>query len=166
MRKNTKQAASAPLELSAHLTGRVVPLDEVKDEVFAQRILGDGVAIFPAVGQLRAPADGRVEQMFDTAHAMSMVCDEGAELLMHIGIDTVALGGKYFRACVGEGERVRQGDALIRFDIDGITEAGYDVTAPMVVTNSGEFELELLSEGNVMGGQPLLRLKRRGEEST
>lgn len=161
MIKRKNNTTPSYLELGAHLTGRVVPLCEVKDEVFAQKILGDGIAVVPAVGQLRAPADGRVEQVFDTAHALTLLCDGGAELLLHIGIDTVGLGGQYFRPLVKTGEVVKRGDALISFDIDGITAAGYDMTTPMVVSNTDDFELQTLTSGNVMSGQPLLRLSRR-----
>ena len=161
-KKNNMQARVC--ELAAPLTGRVVPLEEVADEVFSGRILGDGIAVRPVVGQLVAPADGRVGQVFETAHALTLLCDTGAELLLHIGIDTVQLGGRHFEARVKEGQRVRQGELLIRFDPDAIAAQGYDVTTPMVVSNSQKFELTPMAVGEVMEGQPLLRLTRRDGE--
>lgn len=151
-------------ELAAPLTGRIVPLEEVADEVFSGRILGDGIAVRPVVGQLVAPADGRIAQVFETGHALTLMCDAGAELLLHIGIDTVQLGGRHFEVLVKEGQHVRQGELLVRFDPDAIAAQGYDVTTPMIVSNSESFELMPVTVGEVMEGQPLLRLSRRGGE--
>lgn len=155
------------VELCSPLSGTVVPLDEVKDEVFSQRILGDGVAVCPGEGRLCAPADGQVVQVFESKHAITMTTAGGAEILLHIGIDTVSLRGKYFDVKVSAGQTVRKGEVLVAFDIEGIRAEGYDVTTPMIVSNSDVFELCVLREGNVAVGEPLLRLTRvKGEGRT
>ncbi len=152
------------IELASPLSGRVVALGEVGDEVFAQKILGDGVAVCPDGGVLYAPVDGRVIQVFESGHAITLLSDEGVELLLHIGIDTVSLRGRCFCVKVEADQRVRRGDALIEFDRQGILDAGYEVTTPMIVSNSDEFELCVLREGDVAVGDPLLRLtKVKGE---
>ena len=125
--------------LYAHAKGRTVPLDEVDDEAFSGKILGDGLAITPEEGKLFSPCDGRVETVFDTKHAINLVSSTGAEILLHIGIDTVKLGGKYFTAHVKNGDEVKRGDLLISFDIRGIKKAGYKTTTPMVICNSDDF---------------------------
>ena len=153
---------SKEIVLSSPLTGRVVPLDEVKDETFARRILGDGVAVCPVgKGELRAPADGRVEQVFETWHALTMITNGGAELLLHVGIDTVELGGKHFEMLVDEGDAVKTGDVLLNFDAEAIRAAGYDLATPMVVGNSDEYELQLVASGDVGAGMPLLKLVKK-----
>ena len=155
------------IELASPLSGRVVALGEVGDEVFSQKILGDGVAVCPDGSVLCAPADGRVVQVFESGHAITLLSDEGVELLLHIGIDTVSLRGRCFSVKVEADQRVRRGDVLIEFDRQGILNAGYEVTTPMIVSNSDVFELCVLREGNVAVGEPLLRLTRvKGEGRT
>ena len=110
-------------------------MNEVEDEAFASRMLGDGVAIEPAVGELVAPADGEITMVFDTKHAVSMTTTGGAEILMHIGIDTVKLEGQHFETYVKDGDQVKKGQRLITFDIDAIKEAGYKCTTPCIITN-------------------------------
>lgn len=152
------------IELCAPLTGQVVALADVADEAFAQRVLGDGIAVCPTRGVLCAPADGRVDQVFDSRHAVTLVTEGGAELLLHVGIDTVALKGQYFDLKVSAGETVHRGDELIVFDMEGIRAAGYDVTTPMVVSNSDCFNLTTLASGEIAVGEPLLRLEAREEK--
>ena len=154
---NEKQEAV----LCSPLKGRVVPLDEVADEAFAQGVLGDGVAVCPTEGVLCAPADGRVGQLFESRHALTYLVDGGAELLLHIGIDTVALKGAPFTVKATEGQRCSCGDGLVVFDIGAIRAAGYDVTTPMIVSNSDDYTMEVLAEGEVAVGMPLLRLRRK-----
>ena len=147
--------------LYSPLKGRVVPLGEVSDEAFAQGVLGDGIAVCPTEGLLCAPADGRVEQIFESRHALTFLTDDGAELLLHIGIDTVALKGAPFTVKVSEGQHVLRGDGMIVFDINAIRTVGYDVTSPMIVSNSGAYAFEPLATGDVEVGTPLLRLGKR-----
>ena len=153
-------AAAKDTVLAACLTGTVVPLAEVKDEAFASGALGDGIAIEPAVGELVAPADGEISSTFDTHHAVGMTTVDGAELLMHIGIDTVKLGGKHFTYLVNEGDKVRKGQPLIRFDIEAIKAEGYPVTTPLIVCNTDEYAaITPKASGTVKQGDALLELK-------
>lgn len=153
-------AAAKDTVLAACLTGTVVPLAEVKDEAFASGALGDGIAIEPAVGELVAPADGEISSTFDTHHAVGMTTVDGAELLMHIGIDTVKLGGKHFTYLVNEGDKVRKGQPLIRFDIEAIKAEGYPVTTPLLVCNTDEYAaVTPKASGTVKQGDALLELK-------
>ena len=153
-------AAAKDTVLAACLTGTVVPLAEVKDEAFASGALGDGIAIEPAVGELVAPADGEISSTFDTHHAVGMTTVDGAELLMHIGIDTVKLGGKHFTYLVNEGDKVRKGQPLIRFDIEAIKAEGYPVTTPLIVCNTDEYAaVTPKAAGTVKQGDALLELK-------
>lgn len=134
--KPTQQGGSKPITLYAHMKGTVVPLEQISDEAFSQKVLGEGIAVEPSEGRLYAPCDGKIEMVFDTRHAVSMVSDDGAEILLHIGIDTVKLGGKFFEAHVSDGQSVRRGDLLITFDIDGIRQAGYSTVTPMIVCST------------------------------
>ena len=153
-------AAAKDTVLAACLTGTVVPLAEVKDEAFASGALGDGIAIEPAVGELVAPADGEISSTFDTHHAVGMTTVDGAELLMHIGVDTVKLGGKHFTYLVNEGDKVRKGQPLIRFDIEAIKAEGYPVTTPLIVCNTDEYAaVTPKASGTVKQGDALLELK-------
>lgn len=149
------------IELISPLSGKVVALPDVKDEVFSQKILGDGIAICPTVGKLCAPEDGQVVQVFESKHAITVTTVGGAEILLHIGIDTVSLKGKCFDVKVSAGQTVRRGDVLVAFDIEGIRSAGYDVTTPMIVSNSDDFEQSVVQNGEVAVGAPLLRLVRK-----
>ena len=146
--------------LSACLNGTVVPLADVKDEAFASGALGDGIAIEPTDGELVAPADGEISSTFETHHAVGMTTADGAELLMHIGIDTVKLGGKHFTYLVNEGDKVRKGQPLIRFDIEAIKAEGYPVTTPLIVCNTDEYAaVTPKASGTVKQGDALLELK-------
>ena len=146
--------------LSACLNGTVVPLADVKDEAFASGALGDGIAIEPIDGELVAPADGEISSTFETHHAVGMTTADGAELLMHIGIDTVKLGGKHFTYLVNEGDKVRKGQPLIRFDIEAIKAEGYPVTTPLIVCNTDDYAaVAAKASGTVKQGDALLELK-------
>ena len=146
--------------LGAHLNGTVVPMDQVKDEVFASGALGDGVAIEPTEGKLYAPADCTVVNIFETKHAIGLSVDDDVELLLHIGIDTVKMGGKGFEAHVKEGQSVKKGDLLVSFDMDAIKAAGYLCTTPMIVCNTDDYkEIKTLTSGTVKASQDLLEIK-------
>ena len=153
-------AAAKDTVLSACMNGTVVPLAEVKDEAFASGALGDGIAIEPADGELVAPADGEISSTFDTHHAVGMTTADGAELLMHIGIDTVKLGGKHFTYLVNEGDKVKKGQPLIRFDLEAIRAEGYPTTTPLIVCNTDEYAaVTPKASGDVKQGDALLELK-------
>lgn len=146
--------------LSACLNGTVVPLADVKDEAFASGVLGDGIAIEPSDGELVAPADGEISSTFETHHAVGMTTADGAELLMHIGIDTVKLGGKHFTYLVNEGDKVKKGQPLIRFELEAIKAEGYPVTTPIIVCNTDDYAaVEAKASGTVKQGDALLELK-------
>ena len=153
-------AAAKDTVLSACMNGTVVPLAEVKDEAFASGALGDGIAIEPTDGELVAPADGEISSTFDTHHAVGMTTADGAELLMHIGIDTVKLGGKHFTYLVNEGDKVKKGQPLIRFDLEAIRAEGYPTTTPLIVCNTDEYAaVTPQASGDVKKGDALLELK-------
>ena len=153
-------AAAKDTVLSACLNGTVVPLAEVKDEAFASGALGDGIAIEPINGELVAPADGEISSTFETHHAVGMTTVDGAELLMHIGIDTVKLGGKHFTYLVNEGDKVKKGQPLIRFELEAIKAEGYPVTTPLIVCNTDDYAaVAAKASGTVKQGDALLELK-------
>ena len=157
-----KPAAPArqPQRLGAHLAGTVVPMEQVQDEAFASCVLGEGVAIEPTEGKLYAPADALVDNLFDTHHAIGLVTGSGVELLLHIGIDTVKLGGQHFTAHVKTGQKVKKGDLLISFDLDAIKAAGYLCTTPMIVCNTDDYAaVKTLAAGTVAPGQDLLQVE-------
>ena len=154
-------SAAKDTVLSACLNGTVVPLADVKDEAFASGVLGDGIAIEPSDGELVAPADGEISSTFETHHAVGMTTADGAELLMHIGIDTVKLGGKHFTYLVNEGDKVKKGQPLIRFELEAIKTEGYPVTTPVIVCNTDDYAaVEAKAGGTVKQGDALLELKR------
>ena len=129
----------APITVYSPLKGRVIPLSEVKDEAFASGILGQGAAIVPEEGVLYAPADGTISAFFPTGHAVGMSTDEGLELLLHVGMDTVQLEGKGFKPLVQAGDRVKRGQKLLEFDINLIEKAGYSTVTPVLVANYQNF---------------------------
>ena len=145
--------------LYAFANGKVVKLSSVSDEVFSSGMLGKGVAIEPVEGRIVSPCGGRVEHIFETKHAINIVSDFGCEILIHIGLDTVTLKGKYFDIKVSEGDRVEQGDVLCEFDINGIKSEGLKVTTPMVVSNSDSFsKIDPRPECKISIGDGLLRI--------
>lgn len=128
-----KEVVTSPVQ------GTMMPLATAKDQAFAQGALGKGVVIHPTVGEVVAPFDGTVMTMFPTKHAIGLVSDNGLELLIHIGLDTVQLNGKYFESLVEQGAKVKRGDKLVTFDIKAIEEAGYSVETPVIVTNTADY---------------------------
>lgn len=125
--------------VNAPVAGKMMPLSTAKDQAFAQGVLGKGVVIHPTKGEVVAPFDGTVMTMFPTKHAIGLVSDNGLEILIHIGLDTVQLDGKYFEAFVEQGAKVKRGDKLVTFDIKAIEDAGYSVETPVIVTNSADY---------------------------
>lgn len=156
------QNASAETEIiGAHMNGKAIKLGEVEDDVFSQEILGKGAAIEPSEGKLYAPCDGKIDSVFDTKHAVNMVSAGGAEVLMHVGIDTVKLGGKYFEAHVSDGQEVKKGDLLLTFDIEQIKAAGYKVTTPMMICNTDDYAaVEQLKEGETAVGENIIKITK------
>ncbi len=113
----------------------MIPMEEVKDETFAQKMLGDGFAILPEDGEVCSPVNGTVTSVFDTKHAVCLVSDGGLEILIHIGIDTVNLQGKHFTTHVKDGDTVKAGQPLITFELEQVKKAGYDTVIPLVFTD-------------------------------
>lgn len=154
-------------ELVSPLDGKLLSLSEVKDEVFSSGAMGEGVAIEPSQGVLHAPADGRVVMTFPKGHAIGMKTKDGAEILMHIGMDKVNLQGKGFETLVAKGDEVKAGDELVKFDIDEIHSAGYVVTTPIVVTNSKDYKrVSVVRHSEVKVGQEILDLEGTREKET
>lgn len=156
---NNEKSKLSNLELYAHAKGVLKSIDAVEDDVFSKHILGDGIAIEPVEGKLYAPADGVIDNLIDTNHAINMVTDEGCEILLHIGIDTVKLGGKHFTPHVKNGQRVSRGDLLISFDKKAISDRGYKITIPMIICNSDEYSsIDVLTDGEVSKDTKILKL--------
>lgn len=148
------------ITLYSHMNGTAVKLEDVEDEVFSQKILGEGAAVEPSEGKLYAPCDGKIDSVFDTKHAVNMVSDDGVEILLHIGIDTVKLGGQYFEAHVSDGQEVKKGDLLISFDMDKIKAAGYKVTTPLIIGNTDDYaSVEPVAQNSVSAGDMILKIK-------
>lgn len=126
-------------DLLTPIEGGLIPLENVDDPVFSSGVMGKGVAIQPTVGIVVAPFDGKVATLFPTKHAIGLVSEDGVEVLIHIGLDTVQLEGKYFEAHVGQDAIVKKGDKLVTFDIQGIQESGYKVTTPVIITNTANY---------------------------
>jgi beta-glucoside PTS system EIICBA component len=145
-------------ELVSPLNGKVLALSEIEDAAFSSGALGHGVAIEPSEGKLLAPVSGTVSALFPTNHAIGITTDSGAEILMHIGMDTVQLEGKYFTAHTAQGEYVKKGQLLIEFDIEQIKKAGKPLTTPIVVTNHKEYSLVLTNLKQVKTGNQLINL--------
>lgn len=163
--KDEETAVSVPPEdtgsgkkLVSPMDGKLIDLSEVPDEVFSAGTLGDGMAVIPEKGKLYAPADGVVDTVFDSKHAISMICDNGAELLLHVGLDTVKLEGKYFDVQVQSGERVSAGQLLMRFDAKAIQKAGYPLVTPVIVTNSDDMNVVKAAAGIVSKGNTIMNL--------
>lgn len=126
-------------KIFAPVSGTCVSMSQVNDPTFSQEILGKGVAIIPSEGKIVAPGDGEIIMVFETRHAVSIRVSGGAELIIHIGLDTVNLHGQYFNARVMAGDKVKKGDVLIEFDMDKIKEQGYDLITPIIICNTPEY---------------------------
>jgi len=130
---------TANLLIHSPLKGKTVKLENVQDASFSKGVLGKGIAISPSEGKLVAPCDGIVSNLFSTGHALGITSDDGCEILIHVGIDTVRLNGKYFTIRTKQGSRVKKGDVLVEFDVDAITKEGYSLITPVLVTNSDDY---------------------------
>ena len=151
-------------DLYCPIDGTVIPIDGAEDEVFSKRILGDGFAVIPTGNLVCAPADGRIDTVFDTKHAVSMTADFGAEILIHCGIDTVKLGGEGFEALTVSGDRVKKGDPILRINSSLIKEKGYYLTTPVVVLNSDGFSLSEVATGDRKSGEKAAVLEEKGKK--
>ncbi|WP_342756045.1 PTS glucose transporter subunit IIA [Kineothrix sedimenti] len=147
--------------ISSPMKGRCVSIKAVSDPTFSEEILGKGVAIVPKDGKVYAPADGVITTIFPTGHAVGMTTNDGVELLIHVGLDTVALKGEGFRIIGKDEQKVKKGDLLIEADLEKIKSAGYDVITPVVVCNTDEYS-EILgrTDTEVNAGDELLNIKK------
>lgn len=149
------------IEIASALSGAAVPLSMVDDATFSEEVLGKGVAVIPTEGKVFAPFDGEVSTIFDTKHAIGMISDAGTELLIHVGLETVSLGGKYFTAHVKDGQQIKKGELILEFDIDGIRTSGLDVITPIIVTNSDEYKEIAVKKGcRIKNGETLIKLDK------
>ena len=137
--ESNAQLLDNEISITSPVEGKVIPLTEVKDPTFSQEILGKGAAIIPEKGVVYAPFDGKVDAVFETGHALGLVSEDGVELLIHVGIDTVNLKGKHFTPKKKSGDTMKKGDILLEFDIDKIKADGYDVTTPIIISNTEQF---------------------------
>jgi PTS system sucrose-specific IIC component len=143
------------------IKGKVIPLSEVKDETFAGEVLGKGIGIEPAEGKVYAPFDGEITTLFDTKHAVGLSNEDGLEILIHVGINTVELDGKGYTAHVAEGDKVSCGDLLLTVDLDAIRKAGYDTTTPVIVTNSDDYsEVNALKVGDALVSDAVIKVSK------
>ena len=147
--------------LKSPIKGQIIKLENMKDQAFASGILGQGVGIWPTEGKVFSPINGTVTMIFPTSHAVSIRTDSGVTLLIHIGMDTVQLDGKFYKSHVKDGQRVKEGQLLIEFDLNGITNAGFNLETPIVVTNSDEFSnITVCEKDNIEVGEDLLIISK------
>lgn len=167
VRENTDQVAESVTksslvnasEIVSPMNGKVLKLEEIQDDAFASGVLGKGAAIVPEDGNVYAPADGEISALFPTLHAIGMKTDAGAELLIHIGLDTVQLEGEGFEAFVKQGDHVKQGQKLVSFDMDFIKGKGYCLETPVLITNMDDY-LDILEtdKEQIKTGEVLLNI--------
>lgn len=148
-------------EIGAPVAGKCVPLSEVNDPVFSQEILGPGVAILPGEGKIVAPCDGTIDTMFETGHAVSLTSAFGAEILIHVGLDTVNLKGAHYTVHAKNGDAVKKGQLLIEFDRDAIAADGYDTITPVIVCNGADFaSLKTFPADSVSAGDRIITVEK------
>lgn len=147
--------------IGAPAKGKAVPLSQVNDPTFAEEILGKGAAVIPEEGKICAPADGEITLLFDTLHAVSITTEDGVEILVHVGLDTVQLKGQHFTAHVANGDKVKKGDLLISVDLDAVKAAGYDVITPVLICNTADFaSVDADVNKDVNAGDELIIIKK------
>jgi len=156
-----KAQPAGPVVIASPLTGKAIEMKDVPDDTFAAEVLGKGAAVEPSEGLVTAPADGTVSTMFETKHAVGLELDNGVELLIHIGVDTVSMNGEGFESFVNEGDKVKKGDKLVKFDIDKIKAAGHPATTPVIVTNTDDFEdVVIVKTGDIKAGDDIIEIKK------
>lgn len=145
--------------IAAPVKGEAVALSKVSDPTFGEGMMGKGIAILPGEGKVYAPADGEISLLFDTLHAVSIVTPDGVEILIHIGLETVALKGDGFEGHAKTGDQIKKGDLLISMDLDKLKAGGYDTISPVVICNTDEFQdVQSLAEGPVQPGDPVIKI--------
>ncbi|MDL2324158.1 PTS glucose transporter subunit IIA [Ruminococcaceae bacterium OttesenSCG-928-A16] len=160
--KNIFGGPKQQLVVLAPVAGTTIAITEVPDPTFSEEMLGKGVAIKPTGGRVVAPINGTVALMFDTGHAVSLLADDGIELLVHVGLDTIKLKGKHYTVHAKNGDRVKAGDLLMSFDTEGIAADGYNTVTPVLVCNPDDFEhFEMETGQTVQELQPIMRLVKK-----
>ena len=158
--ENKEVLQESAKELYSPLKGEAIKLSEVPDDIFANEILGKGMAVIPKEGLVTAPVDGEVSTLFDKLHAIGITGDNGVEILIHVGINTVELEEKYYKALVKEGDKVTKGQPLLECDLVGIRNAGYNTVTPVIITNSDEYEeIELTAYGDVEKTNVIMKIR-------
>ena len=148
------------IEIASPVRGEIVPITQVSDPTFSEEMVGKGVAIVPSEGKFYSPADGTLVSLFPTGHAFCINTVDGAELLVHIGIDTVNLKGEFFNICATQGSEVKKGDLIVEVDLDGVRNAGYEVITPIVIANHGKFSKLEKMTGAVNAGDAAILLSK------
>ena len=157
--ENAAADTTAAKTVDSPLTGQIIPLSEVNDPVFSSEAMGKGCAVIPLEGKVFAPFDGTIVGLLDSHHAVGMESENGIEILIHVGMDTVKLGGKHFTCHIEDGQQVKKGQLLLEFDMDAIKAEGYEIVTPVIITNSDEFtEITTEVAGRVKKGDKLLKL--------
>ena len=157
---NAPIALDKEIIIDSPLNGKVIELSKVNDSTFSNEILGKGIAIIPEEGVVYAPFDGKIDVFFQTGHAIGLVNNEGTEVLIHVGIDTVNLNGEFFHPQKQSGDEIKKGEVLLKFDIDKIKDAGYDIVTPVIISNTNDYaDITTVSQGNVSKLQPILCIK-------
>ncbi|AEH49368.1 PTS system, glucose subfamily, IIA subunit [Parageobacillus thermoglucosidasius C56-YS93] len=148
----SKKIETRAVEIYSPLDGEAIPLEEVPDPVFAQKMMGDGLAIIPKNGKVVSPINGKVVQIFPTKHAVGLVSEEGLEILIHIGLETVELNGEGFEVEVNAGETVKVGDPLINVDLDYLEQKHKEIVTPIIITNMLDKvgDLEYVKKNNIV----------------
>lgn len=147
--------------ISSPLAGKVISLTEVPDEIFSQKMMGDGAAIIPSEGKLYSPVNGEILMVFDTLHAIAIKSEDGSEILIHVGLDTVQLGGKHFKSNIKQGDIVKKGQLLLEFDNDKIKKLGYNTITPVIITNSDNYsEITVTKYDSLKIKESLMILKK------
>ena len=157
--ENAAADTTAAKTVDSPLTGQIIPLSVVNDPVFSSEAMGKGCAVIPLEGKVFAPFDGTIVGLLDSHHAVGMESENGIEILIHVGMDTVKLGGKHFTCHIEDGQQVKKGQLLLEFDMDAIKAEGYEIVTPVIITNSDEFtEITTEVAGRVKNGDKLLKL--------
>ena len=147
--------------IQSPIQGEACEITQVNDATFRDKLLGEGIAIKPSTGRVVAPVNGMIAILFETKHACTIVSDQGTEILIHIGLDTVNLKGKYYKAYVKDGDKVKVGDLILEFDMDKIKEAGYDLITPVVICNSADYsKIQTFSGNQVQELEPIISLQK------
>ena len=163
-KKSSKEEVQEPVTSSSELilvpiSGEVKDIKECEDPVFAQEIVGKGTLIVPSEGALYSPVDGTISMLAETGHALGITSVTGAEILIHVGLDTVELEGKPFTLKATKDQQVKKGDLLVEFDIDAIKAAGKSTQSPVIITNPDQYDINVLKSGNVSHGDELIEVK-------